>query len=226
MLTKEAGYSWMVRFICTSFVLVLTYPAFAQIEPPDTLQHKAPEIDTTLENIPSGMDTPGTIIDTFRIQTQAVGHSPRKAALFSAILPGLGQVYNEKYWKIPVIYAGGLALGYAISYQNDRFRVFRKAQLAKENGVESENPLSGTRYDIESTIDRGTERFNRDRDFMVILMAGFYALNIVDAIVDAHLKEFEVNEDLSFRIKPAFEQTAPALSPHYNVGLALTLTFR
>jgi len=226
MLMKEAGYSWILRFISTLFVLALNYPTFAQIEPPDTLQRKAPEIDTTLDNVQFGIDTPGTIVDTFRIQTQAVGHSPRKAALFSAILPGLGQAYNKKYWKIPVIYAGGLGLGYAIAYQNDRYKVFRQAQLAKENGAENENPLSGTRYDNESTIDRGTERFNRDRDFMIIVMAGFYALNIVDAIVDAHLKEFEVNEDLSFRIKPSLEQTAPALSPHYNVGLALTLTFK
>ena len=225
MLTKEAGYSCMVRFICTLFVLALNYTAFAQIEPPDTLQHKAPEIDTTLENIPSGMDTPGTIVDTFRIQTQAVGHSPRKAALFSAILPGLGQVYNEKYWKIPVIYAGGLALGFAITYQNDRLSVFQQARLAIDRGAENENPLRGTRVD-NSRIDRGIEVYNRDRDFMVIVMAGFYALNIVDAIVDAHLKEFEVNEDLSFRIKPSLEQTAPALVPHYNVGLALTLIFK
>lgn len=225
MLTKEAGYSWTVRFICTLFVLALTYPAFAQIEPPDTLQRKAPEIDTPLDNVQFGIDTPGTIVDTFRIQTQAVGHSPRKAALFAAILPGLGQAYNGKYWKIPVIYAGGLGIGYFISYQNDRLSVFQQARLAIDRGAENENPLRDTRVD-NSRIDRAIEVSNRDRDFMVIVMAGFYALNIVDAIVDAHLKEFDVNEDLSFRIKPALEQTTPALSPHYNVGLALTLTFK
>jgi hypothetical protein len=172
-----------------------------------------------------GIDKPGMIVDTMRIQTKAVGHSPRKAVLFAAVLPGLGQAYNGKYWKIPIVYGAIIGVGYAIAYQNDRLSVFEQAKLAVDRGAENENPLIGTRAE-NVNIDRGLELYNRDRDFMMIIMAGVYALSIADAIVDAHLKEFEVNEDLSFRLKPSISIPPPILGGQFSIGLALNLTFK
>ncbi len=224
LLTKEITG---LKYVCALVLILFCSYAYAQVEPLDTLKQIAPAIDTTLTEADYGIVTPTTtvVIDTNRIQTQDVGHSPKKAALFSAILPGLGQAYNGAYWKIPVIYGGFLALGYGVAIQNDRLSVFRQARLAEDIGAENENPLIGTRAENYS-IDKGLESTNRNRDYMIIIMAGFYALNIVDAIVDAHLREFEVNEDLSFQLKPTIGQTALATAGKYHVGLSLTLNLK
>lgn len=222
---KVHGYFWKISVITFLGLCSLCYPTFSQVETLDTLKSNPPVIDTTLPSTEFGIERPGTIADTIRIQTKAVGHSPRKAILLAAVLPGLGQAYNGKYWKIPVLYGGILTVGYGIALQNERLSVFRQARLAVDRGAENENPLTGTRIDNQR-IDRGIEVYNRGRDFMVIIMAGVYALGIVDAIVDAHLKEFEVNEDLSFHIKPSVEQMALIQGFQYNVGLALTLTIK
>ncbi len=223
----SVNFGWLQSLCCLGLVL-FSQLALAQVEPIDTLQPQPLQIDTTIQNVQFGVGTPGTIVDTMRIQTKAVGHSPRKAVLFAAILPGLGQAYNGKYWKIPIVYGGIMAVGYGIAVQNDRLSVFQQAKLAKETGAENENPLVGTRverYDLP-TIESNLERDQRDRDFMMIIMAGVYALSIADAIVDAHLKEFEVNEDLSLRMKPSLMPPLPIPGGRFSVGLALTLSIK
>nr|WKN34671.1 DUF5683 domain-containing protein [Tunicatimonas sp. TK19036] len=146
-----------------------------------------------------GVNRPDTVV----IKSMAAGHSPRKAALFSAVLPGLGQAYNGKPWKIPIIYGGFATLGYLIIYNDDLYNLFLRAETALANGEES--PLDGyagsSRY-TSNNLSIAVDGARRDRDFMVILTAGLYALNIMDAIVDAHLIEFDINPELSFDLKP------------------------
>jgi hypothetical protein len=224
MLLKKPVNEWMLHGLCLLYFIAFCNPVSAQIEPLDTLQPKAPQIEAPIQNVQFGIVKPGTIVDTMRIQTKAVGHSPRKAVLFAAVLPGLGQVYNGKYWKIPILYGGIMAVGYGIAFQNDRLSVFEQAKLAEEREVENENPLAGIDRDFQ--IDSNIERIRRDRDFMMIIMAGVYALSIADAIVDAHLREFEVNEDLSFRLKPSISIPPSILGGQFSIGLALNLTFK
>jgi len=148
---------------------------------------------------------------------------PRTAALYSAVLPGLGQTYNESYWKIPIIYGAFISLGWLVTYQDDRYQVLRRANQAVNNRLEDQNPLRGLRVNIT----RGLESTRRDRDFTYILIAGAYALQIMEAIVDAHLIEFEVNEDLALEVQPSLGQYfAYASQSHFAAGIGIVLTLK
>lgn len=126
--------------------------------------------------------------------------SARKATIMSAILPGLGQVYNKKYWKVPVIYAGLGGLGYFFYVNNTNYNNYRSAlKYSLNNGGTSE--VDGQIY---STSQLQTQKlyYRKFRDFAVIGMAALYILNMIDANVDAHLKTFDVSDDLSIHIDP------------------------
>ena len=142
-----------------------------------------------------------------------------KAALYSAVLPGLGQAYNKKYWKIPLIYAGAAGMGYYISFSHDRYITFRTLLFAESDDdpdTINDTPLS------QETLRRNTDDWRRNRDLMIGLLVLLYFLNIVDAHVDAHLKEFDINEDLALSLKPA-NITAGAVT---GTGLSLSLKIK
>jgi len=131
--------------------------------------------------------------------------APAKAAFYSAVLPGLGQAYNKKYWKIPIIYAG---IGAGIYYYNknnksyNRFRDAYKRRLAgftdDEFWGEGDTPIISS----DRLVD-AQKSSQKDKDLSVVVAVAFYLLNIIDANVDAHLRQFNVNDDLS--LKPNFE---------------------
>jgi hypothetical protein len=127
-------------------------------------------------------------------------HSPKKAAIMSAVLPGLGQAYNKKYWKIPIIYAGLGTLGYLIKYNSVRYSFYRRAYLAKID----DEPSTVDEYPFvsENGLLQRLNQHRRTRDLLVVGAALFYALNIIDASVDAHLFEFDISDNLSFHIEP------------------------
>lgn len=130
----------------------------------------------------------------------ALPKNPRKATILSAILPGAGQVYNNKSWKVPIIY-GGLATDiYFIGYNNRRYEVFKGALVDFDNGDDSQFPS----LNRESLV-RNVEYWRRNRDLTFLLLGVIYALNIVDANVDAHLSGFEISDDLALDIEPHFE---------------------
>jgi len=129
---------------------------------------------------------------------------PRKAALYAAALPGLGQAYNGSYWKIPIVYGAFISLGWVATFNNDRYQLFRRANIAINNNIPEQNPLrdvprTGTDPRI---VSQAVESARRDRDFIYILIAGAYALQIMEAITDSHLIEFDVNDELSLELRP------------------------
>jgi len=145
---------------------------------------------------------------------------PKKAALYSAVLPGLGQAYNKKYWKIPFIYGGFVALAYWIDWNNDNYNLYRSALYAViDDDQDTVNPFPGF---SESQLRQITDEFRRNRDILVILTGVLYTLNIVDAHVDAHLKEFDINEDLAFSLKPSTVNAGIV----QGTGLSLTLRIK
>lgn len=144
---------------------------------------------------------------------------PQRAALLSAVLPGLGQVYNRQYWKVPLVVSGMIVFGHYINYNNKVYHALRNAALSNNSvGI---NPFEQISSSTEGLI-RNRDIFRRNRDFMIVLGAGFYLLQIVDAHVSAHLDEFAVNEDLALRIEPSIEST-PLFSQ--AVGVSLVLRF-
>jgi len=157
-------------------------------------------------------------IETF--QTQDTTHSPRLAALYSAIVPGMGQFYNEKYWKIPLVYALGAFAASQIKSNHQNYLLFRNVYFNILNGNTEEIQEYLTRFN-EDGAQRQVDRFKRDRDYWIILAGVFYVLNIVDATVDAHLREFNINEDLSLKVRPSIQS-----SPYSNMHAGLSLNFR
>lgn len=124
-------------------------------------------------------------------------HSPRKATMLSAILPGAGQYYNKKYWKIPVIYAGFGVLGYSVEFNQTNYRNFKDELIRRQQGAGALDP-DLERYS-NANLDELQSFYRRNRDLSYIGIALFYLVNIIDATVDAHLFEFDMSDDLSMR---------------------------
>jgi hypothetical protein len=144
-------------------------------------------------------------------------HSPAKAAWRAAALPGWGQIYNRKYWKLPLVYGGLGGLGYWVYFNADQHRFYRQAFLAKtDEDPATADPLPGF---SESSVLQTKEFYRRQLDASVLLTTAFYGLQIVDAVVDAHLFHFDVSPDLSLQWSP---WTAPsaAASGHAAFGRA------
>lgn len=148
--------------------------------------------------------------DTVLIKSYAERYDPRKALLFAAVLPGLGQIYNKKYWKLPLVYGGLFAAGYAVNYYNGLYRDYRSMVFrAIEIGVgENERNLDLGMRTTLSQYRIAVDKSRRERDYMIIIMGAVYILQIIDAHVDAHLKEFDLNPRLQVSIEPMMEQTA------------------
>jgi hypothetical protein len=121
--------------------------------------------------------------------------TPAKAAFYSAILPGLGQAYNKKYWKIPIVY---IAIGVPMYYyldSNQKYNQYRDAYKRRLEGF-TDDEFS---YLDESRLIAGQKFYQRNRDLSALFVVGFYVLNIIEANVDAALIQFNVNENLSVR---------------------------
>lgn len=154
-------------------------------------------------------------------------HSPKKAAIRSAIVPGLGQIYNKKYWKVPIVYTGLAITGSIFAfnlgqYQDTRYaytvkynmRVF-KTDSAKYDKVRNDlKPLS------EESLRYYRDQYRRDIDYSAVFFLLIWGLNVVDAAVDAHLKSFDVSPDLSLKIRPGYSDFAK------TNGLSLILSFK
>ena len=140
-------------------------------------------------------------------------HSPKKAAWMSALLPGLGQIYNDKIWKVPVIYGLAGLNYYFYDMNSSLYEEFKGAYSDFTN--EEIDQYKG--YNTEEELKSAKDYYRRNRDLNIILFATLYLANILDASVDAHLYSFDVSKDLSLKIKPTqinrdFGQPIPAVS--------------
>ncbi|MCX8020619.1 MAG: DUF5683 domain-containing protein [Chitinophagaceae bacterium] len=177
--------------------------------------------DTTSKNNALELKTKKT-----RYDSAFALHSPKKAAIRSAILPGWGQIYNKKYWKLPIIYgalgiSGGVFFYNLKQYRDTRF-AYRVKYNMRVNGTDSAL-YQFIRRDLrllsEESLRFYRNQFRRDIDYSVIVFLLLWGLNVVDAAVDAHLKTFDMSPDLSLQIKPDLNL------PERTYGLSLTFTF-
>ena len=144
--------------------------------------------------------------DTVLLKSYASRYDPRKALLYAAVLPGLGQIYNKKYWKLPLVYGGFFGIGYAINFYQGNYSEY-KAQLFYnlDHGLEEDNdrkpndPNAYTTGQLRTIVDKS----RRERDFWVVMMGAMYLLQIFDAHVDAHLKEFDLNPTFKVSFRPS-----------------------
>ena len=146
-------------------------------------------------------------------------HSPRKAAIKSALVPGLGQIYNKKYWKLPIVYGAlGTTAGIFV-YNVKTYKELKSAYINLTDGDNSNNGEIDTRFrNLSSESVRSYRNlFRQNIDYSVLFFMVFWGLNVVDASVDAHLKSFDVNDNLSLQLKPGYSPLA------HTSGISLVL---
>lgn len=205
ILTVYSSYSLVKYNLFYSFLFLTNVLLFAQNQTDSTPK----QINVVVE-------------DTISKKQMYDPLAPARAAFYSAVLPGLGQVSNRKYWKIPIIYAG-IATGVYFYVKNDtdynRFRDAYKRRLAGYTDDEFFGPGSTPLISNNRLID-AQKSTQRNKNVSIIVSIGFYLLNIIDANVDAHLKQYDISDDLS--ITPKLNTTDIA-QPSYGLSLRYTL---
>lgn len=226
----------MKKIICLLvlfFISTLTHAQNDSVSPISIPEWNVIRSDTLAVSIPA---TDSNFKDTSAKEKKIRIHSPKTAAWLSTAIPGLGQVYNRKYWKVPIIYAGLGVSAFLVYYYHKeyvyyrteyRLRVSPSLDLVNVNVENTPNPKLAS-YPTENVY--AYENLNRrNMELSIIALSVFYILNIVDAAVDAHLMDFDVSDDLSMQIIPygrsnnmqyySFLHTSP------NLGFTLQLNF-
>lgn len=159
-------------------------------------------------------------------------HSPTKASIMSACLPGLGQIYNGKWWKVPIVYAGLGGLGYLVYSNYYEYRSYLHAYEFKTGDLPEGVTLNQHETDLankyaDSQLQTYKESYRRDFEFYGILTMAWYGLNILDACVDGHLYSYDISDDLSLSVDPYLRSAeSPIKMPQYaQVGLSFKLNF-
>ena len=153
---------------------------------------------------------------------RAINREANRASLMSALLPGLGQVYNKKYWKVPVIYAALAGIGYFAVQRNQEYQDYRNELLFRYANTGQVNTFAEYSTDNLVVLKNQVKKY---RDMCFIGMGIFYVLNIIDANVDAHLKHFDVSDNLSLSVRPKTYYCVSA-GAAFGAGISLALSFK
>jgi hypothetical protein len=150
-------------------------------------------------------------------------HSPKKASIYAALFPGLGQVYNGKYWKLPIVYGGYVGLVYVLGWNSknyndyfDAYKTIAKYQTVTQMSNQDKDYLNDlfkipyfdmntnpSNFDsFKSQLKSGKDYYRRNRDLSIIGIAALHVLSIIDASVDANLADFDINDNLSMHVEP------------------------
>ena len=208
-------------FFLWAFLSIIFYASAQESDLPESEQ----------DSIEAGLRDEGIIVDQKTERRRVNPLAPSKAAFYSAVLPGLGQVYNKRYWKVPIV-LGAIGTGiYAYTFNNNEYNRFRDAFKRRLAGftddefydINNSGIIPGSPDISDQALQDAQERAQRDRDLALAITIGPYLLNIVDANVDAHLKQFNVDENLALDIKPYLEYMPITTEPQY--GLALIVRF-
>jgi hypothetical protein len=182
--------------------------------------------------------------DSLKLSTpvREIKRSPKKASIYAALFPGLGQVYNRKYWKLPIVYGGYAGLIYVLGWNNNNYKDFFQGyriiaqygsaeslkteersfldNLIKNPSVSLDNPAT-FKY-IATQLKSGKDYYRRNRDLTIIGIAALHVLSIIDASVDANLFDFDISDDLSMRVEPMPINLG---SQNYVMGLNVAINF-
>ena len=184
---------------------------------------------TAVDTLAQDLEGKGITIQEVTYEKKRINPlAPSKAAFYSAVLPGLGQIYNKRYWKAPIVW-GALGTGiYVYSTNNTNYRSARDAFKRRLAGFEDDQFYDingdGEGPDVsDEALQDAQERTQRDRDLALVITIALYALNIIDANVDAHLKQYNVDDDLAIDFKPYLDLNPLTNQPNY--GMALVVKF-
>ena len=177
--------------------------------------------DTVLRNPPSNPGAMPSESVSKIPSTQKIKSDPHKATLYSALLPGLGQVYNKKYWKLPLVYAALGIPAYTYFYNKEWYKKTAYALAVLVNGSYLTSPDSLSKVDpkllpfisagANNSLINYRNEFRKDQDYSALFFLLFWGLNVIDATVDSHLRQFDVSRDLGLEIQPVIIPGSNAL---------------
>ena len=202
------------------FVLLFSLKIFAQISPKDTIRVENYPTDSISAVTPKSEIEVYTDIQESNATDSTMRYNPTKAGLYSAVLPGLGQYYNKKFWKIPIVW-GGLGTGVGVVLWNQKqYNRYRDAFIAQLNGQPHEfSDIAGISAEA---LGRTQDRAKRQRDYAIAITGLVYILNIVDAVVDAHLYEGRKDPDLALKPTVIYDEFGKQNS---KAGFSLSYNF-
>ncbi|GAA4460834.1 hypothetical protein GCM10023093_04270 [Nemorincola caseinilytica] len=144
--------------------------------------------------------------------------NPKKAGLYSALVPGLGQIYNRQYWKLPIVYAGLSVAGYFIVRNGQEYRSLRQAYIGRLGNGPYTDKYVGI-YDDASQLKQLQDDAERLLNMTVVFSGVAYVMQVLDAITSAHLRNFDVSRDISLQLRPV-------VLPQGAAGVGLVMNFR
>ncbi len=212
-----------MKKIFFTFFLCIAVLAYSQVNPIDTVRMQTLPKEEPRVVKPS--KTEAKIIEDLEKANgptvKTIKLNPTRAGLYSAVLPGLGQFYNKKYWKIPIVWgAAGAGVGIVV-WNDNQYKKYREYYVAKLNGTPNEFVDSHPWLD-KRALGNAQDRAKRQRDYAIAITGLIYILNIVDAVVDAHLYESRHDPDLVFKpsvIQDQYGYSAP------KTGFSLSYRF-
>ena len=240
------------------FTLVLLFAIFSigrmlAQETGDTLTADIQATDSVaVDTIPEGTPTPIVAIDTpldttivDSLLTSGIKKAPRsqfkpdpiRAMWLALVLPGGGQIYNRKFWKLPIVYGGFLGCFYALTWNNQMLRDYSQAYLdimdddpntkSYENMLPMGYDITGKEERFKTIFKNKKDHFRKYRDMSILAFAGVYLISVIDAYVDAELSTFDISRDLSLRLEPAtIDLDAPTLRHQHRKSYGLTCSLR
>ena len=245
--TSEAC-RWFIALLL-AFVLPMTAGAQSSVEAGDTTA-----VDSLITSITTAVDTVDTTADSLAMllrpapleeTTMRRGRNwstwrpdPQRALWLALVIPGGGQIYNRKYWKLPIVYGGFIGCIYAMTWNNMMYHDYQQAYLDimdDDPNTASYNKFLHLGRKIDDTnIERykalfksRKDKYRRWRDLSFFTMLGIYAVSVIDAYVDAELSEFDISKDLSMKVRPTVIGNKMATSPLYtaSLGVNCSITF-
>ena len=189
-------------------------------------------------------DSLSIVVDTTVVRKEIVDKwstwrpDPKRALWLALVIPGGGQIYNRKYWKLPIVYGGFIGCLYAMNWNNTMYKDYSQALIDlvdNDPNTQSYNqflhlgtqitPANASRY--EDIFKKRKDKFRRWRDLSFFVMVGVYALSVIDAYVDAELSVFDISDDLSLRVEPTIINNHSSANPFdaSSVGLQCCLNF-
>ena len=198
-----------------------TIPTVLLSTPQDTTQMKSVVIINDTTNVP------------FKLESKTFKPNPTKAIIYSAIFPGLGQVYNRKYWKLPIVYGGFIGFTYAISWNGRYYTDYSngyKDIMDDDPATDSwknflpygQDPETADQEWLKTVLKRRKDFYRRYRDLSIIGTVAMYALAMVDSYIDAQLFDFDISPDLSFRVEPTIIKKTDYLANSFGVQCSIS----
>lgn len=198
-----------------------TVPVLLQSTPPDTVPSKSIVVIKDTTAIP------------LTLESKTFTPNPKKAVIYSAIFPGLGQVYNRKYWKLPIVYAGFIGFAYAISWNGRYYTDYSngyKDIMDDDPMTDSwknflsygQDPETVDQEWLKGVLKRRKDYYRRYRDLSIIGTIAMYALTMIDAYIDAQLFDFNINSDLSLHVEPTVIKKTDYLANSFGVQFSIS----